>query len=87
MDDYITNLRGLIDKLDEEIIKKIAQRHEIAKQVGEYKQQKGLEILDLGRESKLKEYHKSLSIKYNISEHLVREIFDLIFKQSRVIQK
>ncbi|MCE2705911.1 MAG: chorismate mutase [Proteobacteria bacterium] len=87
MDKYIENLRGLIDRLDSEIIEKVAKRHEISKQIGEYKQQYGLEILDQDRENKLQEYHKDLSIKHNIAQSLVLEIFDLIIKQSKTLQQ
>ncbi len=82
----IAHLRNIIDNLDDEIIAAIAKRHQVSKQIGEYKKRHGIDVLDKSREQMLHDYHVQLSKKYNISAQFVETIFDLIVSQSRSIQ-
>ena len=86
-DTTIINLRNIIDRLDDEIIANIAKRHQVSKQIGEYKKVHHIEVLDKTREQKLHEYHLKLSQKYKIPQEFVDEIFALIVIQSRSIQE
>ncbi len=49
----LNKYRDEIDQLDQEIIHLIDQRLEIVKQVGEYKRENQLAVLDQGRETKI----------------------------------
>ena len=82
----LSNLRDIIDRLDDRIIAAIAERHEVSRQIGDYKKSCNIEVLDKDREQWLHNYHLELSQKYNISEEFVEAVFSLIVSQSRLIQ-
>lgn len=86
-DNKIEDLRKIINALDETIISSIANRHEVSMQIGAYKKQHGLAVYDKSREEMLHDYHKKLSEKYEVNEKFVHDVFDLIIKQSRDVQR
>jgi len=77
----LKKLRFKIDILDEEIIKLLEERMEICKEIGKLKDK----IEDNNRE---KEIIKNLNKKFpNLDKELIDELYGVIFKYSKKIQK
>ena len=78
-------LRQAIDLIDEKILGLINQRLSLAKQIGDFKKQAGIQILDSGRE---KEILSRLLEKNNgpMSADGLRNIFEAIIAEGRNIQ-
>jgi chorismate mutase len=74
----IEELRKEINRLNTEILEKLAQRVEVAKEIGVVKKRHGLPIVDRGREKRVIEQVKdlalSLGLDANGTERVFREI-------------
>ena len=49
----IQELRGKIDRVDDELVRLYGERMELAREIGRYKREKGLPVLDTERERNL----------------------------------
>lgn len=85
--DQIEILREKIDKIDEEIIKNLAHRDVISKQIGHLKSLLHREIVDECREQTLRMRREELSNKYHIDSKFIQCLFKLIIIHSRRLQK
>lgn len=83
----IKQLRKKIDKIDTEIIKKLAERKKISKEIGKLKAKIGKQIKDLKREQQLEELYEKLCTRYKLDPAFVKKLFKTIIKNSRNIQK
>ncbi|WGL60412.1 chorismate mutase [Pigmentibacter sp. JX0631] len=83
----LENLRTEIEKIDKFIIASMAKREKISFKIGELKKEMGIQIYDSEREEKLNNYYRKLSEKYNLDPVFILEIFSLVIKNSRTIQK
>ncbi|KEI35930.1 chorismate mutase [Allofrancisella frigidaquae] len=79
--------RTKITNIDQEIIRLIAQREQIVKQVGKYKKKHNLAVYDPDREAKLKKTHEAIAMQYDVSPELVNNVFDVIISNSRDLEK
>jgi chorismate mutase/prephenate dehydratase len=79
-------LRRAIDEIDDKILELINQRLSLAKQVGDFKKQSGIQITDSGRE---KEIMNRLLEKNNgpVGDNGLRNIFDAIIAEGRNVQR
>ncbi|MGD8881443.1 MAG: chorismate mutase [Desulfobacterales bacterium] len=79
-------LRRAIDEIDEKIMELINQRMSLAKQVGDFKKQSGIQITDSDRE---KEIMNRLLEKNNgpVSDNGLRNIFGAIITEGRNVQR
>ena len=79
-------LRQAIDEIDEKIMELINQRLSLAKQVGDFKKQDGIQITDSDRE---KEIMNRLLEKNNgpMSGNGLRNIFGAIIAEGRNVQR
>lgn len=80
-------LRSKIERIDAEIIEHLAQRYDLAKQIGQLKMANGCEVIDLFREQKLFEFYQQLSEKYQLSGSFIKQLFKIIIDHSRHVQK
>jgi chorismate mutase/prephenate dehydratase len=82
---HIGRLRLSIDEIDEKILELINQRLSLAKKVGNFKKQGGIQIKDRNRE---KEIMERLLEKNNgpVSDDGLRNIFDAIIAEGRNVQ-
>ena len=82
----IGKLRQAIDEIDENIMDLINQRLLLAKQVGDFKKQGGIQITDSDRE---KEIMSRLLEKNNgpMSDNGLRNIFGAIIAEGRNVQR
>ncbi|AJC49115.1 chorismate mutase [Allofrancisella guangzhouensis] len=78
--------RTKITNIDQEIIRLIAQREQIVKQVGKYKKKHNLAVYDPDREAKLKKIHEAIAVQYDVSPELVNNVFDVIISNSRNLE-
>ncbi|MBX7065933.1 MAG: chorismate mutase [Parachlamydiales bacterium] len=77
-------LRQEIDMLDEEIIKTIGKRIELARQVARVKKEERLPILDAKREEEIRAAIRKLAKKEGLSAPIMVEIIQLILDYSRI---
>jgi len=80
----IIKLRKEINKIDRETIRLLRKRFKISRSIGYYKKKNKLKIRDLKRENKIIE-EKIKESKLN--KVFVKNLYNLIFKESRRIQK
>ncbi|MBM3233886.1 chorismate mutase [Candidatus Pacearchaeota archaeon] len=80
----MTELRREIDKTDAKILKLIEKRFEISKKIGEIKKENHIPVEDCERENEIinKEANNS-----RLSRKFISELFNLIFKESKEMQK
>jgi chorismate mutase / prephenate dehydrogenase len=78
----LTYLREQIDTLDEQLIKLLAKRIEVVKQVGEYKSEKGISIVAIDREAKMLEKRAKQAAQLNISPQLIETLLRRIMRES-----
>ena len=77
----IEELRKEINRLNTEIVEKLAQRVEVAKEIGAVKKRRGLPIVDRGREKRVIEQVRGLALSLGLdadgTERVFREIIRL----------
>ena len=80
----LDELRNRIDAIDEEIIKKLEERFETVMQIGEYKKEMGLPIVDYDREAA--KYDKIEELSTPIFSELNKAVFSEIIEVSKEFQ-
>jgi chorismate mutase/prephenate dehydratase len=82
----LDELRKNIDDADDRIVKLIAERIRQAREIGQEKQKKGMQIVDPAREEKVIDHVKELARLENISEKYVEQIYRQIMQASKSVQ-
>lgn len=81
----ISLLRQTIDEIDEKILELINQRLSLAKQVGNFKKQGGIQITDSDREKEI--MNRLLEKNYGpLSDNGLRNIYGAIIAEGRNVQ-
>lgn len=75
MIDKLAELRDRIEQIDRELIRLIAERVALAREVGEVKRRRNLPTLDPAREAVIIRRSGALAREAGLSEDDVREIF------------
>ncbi|MCX6183163.1 MAG: chorismate mutase [Bacteroidetes bacterium] len=75
-------LRGEIDRLDDEIFHSIATRMNVTQQIGEYKKQNGVTILQVGRWEEIVNKRVALGKAMGLSEEFLKKSLELLHKES-----
>jgi chorismate mutase len=83
----LKSLREKIEKIDAEIIKKLAERQKISKAIGELKKQSGKTIADDARENELMNYYENLSTQYGLESKFIKHLFKVIIAYSKKLQE
>ena len=78
----LNDLRNEIGKRDEEIIRLISERTELARQVGEYKMAKGLPIRNIEVEEKVVDRYVEKGSKYGLSDEVMRSVSSALIKEA-----
>ncbi len=81
----LTELRGRIDAIDSQIIQLVQQRMDVAAEIAGYKREKGLPVLDAGRESAKLEA-VAASCREGMGEYMAR-LYKEMFSISRDYQQ
>lgn len=80
----LNNWRKKIDKIDKKLFKLLEKRFNVSKEIGIYKKQKNLPIENKNREQSIV---KSKINQTKLSKNFVKDFFQLIFKESKKIQR
>jgi chorismate mutase len=85
--DTLEPLRRDIDVVDHQLIQLLARRGEISRKIGRHKAEKGLRIKDGRRETELMRERLGWGTDLGVDRALIRDLFRLILKESKEIQK
>jgi len=80
------DLRVLIDRFDEQMLKSLANRLRAVKRIGRWKAERGEPVHDPVRERKLVDEREAWAQSLDLSPQLVRDLFELILKHSKAEQ-
>jgi len=83
----LQDLRSQINTVDEELLKLLAERMDIAREISEIKKLEGLSIVDADREKELLLQIEKKAELLNLPPKEVAEIWQKIFELSHIIQK
>lgn len=76
-----------IDEIDTQIILLLKERFDIVKNISKHKRKCNVDILDKQREKEIIEEKLQLAQKYEINDDFVKVLFEIIFSESKKIQK
>lgn len=74
--------RESIDTINQEIAENIAERMEVVEKIGEYKKSNDMDIVDEGREEKVKNQFEKLFQEKNLPAEKGRELADLLIEMA-----
>ena len=74
-DTVLTALREKVERVDAELVTLLAERVELARQVGEHKRESGLALLDAKREAAVLRRTGALGREAGLPEEAVRQLF------------
>ncbi|MBI2436805.1 MAG: chorismate mutase [Candidatus Magasanikbacteria bacterium] len=86
MNNNLENLREEINGIDEQILKLLKTRFEIAQEIGKIKKEQGTQIDDTLREEELFEMYEKLARELGLDGEFVKKIFEEIILESKRIQ-
>ncbi len=92
LNDKLTELRNQIDKIDDLVIQKLAERMQIVQKIGEYKKDNNITILQVNRWDEILQkrtsYGKALKLDVDFTEKLLELIHsESIRKQTEIMNK
>jgi chorismate mutase len=92
VNDKLSELRSKIDKIDDLLIQKVAERMQIAEKIGQYKKDNGITILQVNRWdeilNKRTSYAKALKLSAEFTEKLLELLHsESIRKQTEIMNK
>jgi chorismate mutase len=80
--DTLENLRHKIDKIDDELMALLQERMKVSVEIGKYKKENNITILQQGRWNSLLKNHKIKGRKWNLTEEFVSKIYKAIHQES-----
>ena len=83
----LSALRKIIDETDNKIIKLLAYRQKIVKEIGQLKKKYKMPVFQPQRWHKVIEDRKKLAQKYGLSTQLIVDIWNRIHKNSLEIER
>ena len=78
----LSSLRAEIDQLDEQLWEIIAQRVDVAREIGEWKHAHGEAIIQPERYQQVLQHCLEQGKQHGLSEQLVREVMEALHKES-----
>ncbi|XRO76256.1 chorismate mutase [Methanocaldococcus sp. 10A] len=87
MIEKLTEIRKKIDEIDNKILKLIAERNSLAKDVAEIKNQLGIPINDPDREKYIYDRIRKLCKEHNIDENIGIKIFQILIEHNKTLQR
>lgn len=82
----LNELRGQIDKLDSQLLDILSQRMAISREIGKYKFENNITILQSKRYDEILNTRRSQAEKFNLSTDFVIKVFEDIHEESVAIQ-
>ncbi|MBC7744672.1 MAG: bifunctional 3-deoxy-7-phosphoheptulonate synthase/chorismate mutase type II [Flavobacterium sp.] len=80
--DKLAELRTLIDKLDDQIIQKMAERMQIVQKIGEYKRDNGVTILQVSRWDEIMNKRNAFASALKLDLNFTGKLLELIHGES-----
>ncbi|WP_395625981.1 chorismate mutase [Daejeonella sp.] len=80
--DKLADLRENIDKIDDQIIQKIAERMQIVQKIGEYKRDNGVTILQVNRWDQIMNKRSSFASALKLDLNFTGKLLELIHSES-----
>jgi chorismate mutase len=81
-DNELAELRSKIDSLDSILIDALAKRMQVSREIGEYKRQHNMPIVQTGRYNEVIQKRVDLAEELGVSGELVKQIYELIHEAS-----
>jgi len=81
-EDKLAELRGQIDKLDDQLIKQIGDRMKIAEKIGEFKRDNNVTILQVSRWDEIVQKRVQLAKALNLDEEFTIKYLELLHNES-----
>ncbi|MCB0762099.1 MAG: bifunctional 3-deoxy-7-phosphoheptulonate synthase/chorismate mutase type II [Flavobacteriales bacterium] len=78
----LAELRASIDTIDDEIIRLLVARFDVTEEIGEYKKQNNLTILQLDRWKKVVEAYEKQWVRKGLSANFVKKYLEILHKES-----
>ena len=78
----LQNYRKEIDVIDDELLNLIAKRMSISEKIGEFKKEHKVAVLQMDRWKQVLEHHINKGVNLGLNEDSVKEIFEIIHKDS-----
>ncbi len=78
----LAGLRSEIDDIDSELLQLLARRMEVSAQIGEYKKQNNVTVVQMDRWKKILADHVATGADLGLSEEMITEIFEAIHQES-----
>jgi chorismate mutase len=85
-EEELSELRNLIDYLDNELINVLARRSAVAKEIGILKKENKINLLQTGRWEQVMEQRMQLALREGLTEDFVKAIFQEIHQHSLHVQ-
>lgn len=81
-DQVLAALRGEIDDIDAELLQLLARRMNVSSQIGEYKKQKGLTVVQMERWKQILSDHLETGKELGLPKELLEKVFEAIHQAS-----
>ncbi|MBR5854905.1 MAG: chorismate mutase [Paludibacteraceae bacterium] len=78
----LSSLRAEIDQLDEQLWEIIAQRVDVAREIGEWKRAHGEQIVQPERWQQVMQHCQQVGLQYGLSEKVINEVMSAIHTES-----
>lgn len=85
-DSVLENWRKRIDELDHQLLEILSQRMNISREIGKYKKENNLPILDTNRWDKVIKKNLAKADLLQLPKEFIKELFNFIHKYSLKIQ-
>lgn len=80
--DYLRVLRKQIDECDDSLIELLARRMHICREIGQYKKENGMTILQTGRYTEILERRGEQGVANGMDADFIKKVFDAIHSES-----
>ncbi len=87
VDDKLEVLRSQIDKIDRKVLEVLAERMQVVKEIGTYKKENGLTVLQISRWSDIFDDRTKNGASLGLTEEMIRSLFELIHLESISLQE
>ena len=81
-DPTLSALRSEIDDIDDELLQLLARRMNVSSQIGEYKKEKGLTVVQMDRWKQILAEHLDTGNELGLSKELIEKVFEAIHQAS-----
>lgn len=78
----LQTLRKEIDEIDDELLNLLAKRMHVSEKIGDFKKQQKVAVLQMDRWKQVLEHHINKGVGLGLNDESVKEIFEIIHKDS-----